>query len=125
MLMYTSCGWFFSEITGIETVQDMQYAACAIELADDILPSDTEEKFASVLQQAKSNIPDYRDGKWVYENFVKNIYSIARNWSINSCSTCCSQDDVLPDTPEKYYQYTLTVMAEGFREGDGSSGFST
>ena len=26
MLMYTSCGWFFDEISGIETVQVIQYA---------------------------------------------------------------------------------------------------
>ena len=33
LLMYTSCGWFFSEISGIETVQIMKYAARAMQLA--------------------------------------------------------------------------------------------
>ena len=33
MLMYTSCGWFFDEISGIETVQVMMYAARAMQLA--------------------------------------------------------------------------------------------
>ena len=28
--MYTSCGWFFDNLTGIETVQIMQYAARAM-----------------------------------------------------------------------------------------------
>ena len=37
MLMYTSCGWFFDEISGIETVQVIQYAGRAIQLAKDLL----------------------------------------------------------------------------------------
>ena len=36
MLMYTSCGWFFDELSGIETVQVIQYAARVIQLANEL-----------------------------------------------------------------------------------------
>ena len=44
MLMFTSCGWFFDEISGIETVQVMMYAARAMQLANEVLGVDLEEK---------------------------------------------------------------------------------
>ena len=32
MLMYTSCGWFFNDLAGLETVQILRYAARAMDL---------------------------------------------------------------------------------------------
>lgn len=37
MLMYTSCGWFFDELSGLETVQVIQYAGRALQLAEEVL----------------------------------------------------------------------------------------
>jgi len=72
MLMYTSCGWFFDEISGIETVQVTQYAARVLQLAMDVLADPTlEPGFLAKLAEAKSNIPDHRDGARIYEKFVK------------------------------------------------------
>lgn len=71
MLMYTSCGWFFSELSGIETVQILTYAARAIQLAELISGISVEDQFSSLLQKAKSNIPDLGDGKKIYQNIVK------------------------------------------------------
>ena len=42
LLMFTSCGWFFSELSGIETVQVLKYAARAIQLARDLVGLDLE-----------------------------------------------------------------------------------
>src|SRR5690606_19881857 len=36
MLMFTSCGWFFDEISGIETYQVLQYAARAMQMAREV-----------------------------------------------------------------------------------------
>ena len=36
-LMYTSCGWFFDDISGIETVQIIAYAARVLQLAQEAL----------------------------------------------------------------------------------------
>ena len=71
MLMYTSCGWFFDELSGIETVQVIQYAARAIQLAGDVFSSDLEGGFLERLDQAPSNIPEHGNGRKVYEKFVK------------------------------------------------------
>ena len=88
MLMYTSCGWFFSEISGIETVQIMKYAARAMQLASRFSKENFEEKFLEILSQAKSNIQEFGTGKDIYERFVKpsvvTSKQIACLWAISS-----------------------------------------
>jgi hypothetical protein len=71
MLMYTSCGWFFDELSGIETVQVIQYAARAIQLARSVLGEDFEPGFLERLERAPSNIPEHQNGRRIYEKFVK------------------------------------------------------
>ena len=71
MLMYTSCGWFFDEVSGIETVQILQYAARTIQLAKDITQVALEQPFLSLLKKAPSNIPKFKNGASVYEQLVK------------------------------------------------------
>ncbi|MBU3759546.1 MAG: DUF3536 domain-containing protein [Candidatus Omnitrophica bacterium] len=71
MLMYTSCGWFFTELSGLETVQILQYAARALQLAEEVSGTDLEEAFLSRLEKAKSNVAALRDGRGVYEKLVK------------------------------------------------------
>ena len=71
MLMYTSCGWFFDEISGIETVQIMMYAGRAIQLARFTLEVDLEEAFLRTLAQATSNVPEMGNGRAVYERLVR------------------------------------------------------
>lgn len=71
MLMYTSCGWFFDEISGLETVQVLQYAARAIQLAKETSEVSLEEAFINLLERAPSNLPDFKNGAKVYELFVK------------------------------------------------------
>jgi len=71
MLMYTSCGWFFDEVSGIETVQVVQYAARALQLANDLFTKDLEPGFLERFEAAKSNMPENSDGRRIYEKFVK------------------------------------------------------
>jgi alpha-amylase/alpha-mannosidase (GH57 family) len=88
MLMYTSCGWFFDEISGIETVQVIQYAGRAIQLAKDIFGDDMEGGFKERLSLAKSNISGHHDGGWIYEHFVKpamvDLKSVGAHYAISS-----------------------------------------
>ena len=88
MLMYTSCGWFFSEISGIETVQIMKYAARVMQLAGSFTKKDLETPFLEFLKEAKSNISEFGTGKDVYEKFVKpsvvTVKQIASLWAISS-----------------------------------------
>ena len=62
MLMYTSCGWFFDELSGIETVQVIQYAGRAVQLSQEVLGDHVEDELPEALAQAKSNLPEHRDG---------------------------------------------------------------
>jgi alpha-amylase/alpha-mannosidase (GH57 family) len=71
MLMYTSCGWFFDELSGIETVQVIQFAACAVQLAQELFGDSLESQFVERLALAKSNLPEHGDGRRVYEKFVR------------------------------------------------------
>jgi alpha-amylase/alpha-mannosidase (GH57 family) len=71
MLMYTSCGWFFDELSGIETTQVIQYAARTLQLYERIFGESLEEMFLDRIASAKSNIPEHQDGRVIYEKFVK------------------------------------------------------
>lgn len=70
MLMYTSCGWFFDEISGLETTQCLRYAARAIQLATHF-GRDFENEFVQTLEQAPSNLPQFKNGKDVWEKVVR------------------------------------------------------
>ncbi|MBD3297767.1 MAG: DUF3536 domain-containing protein [candidate division Zixibacteria bacterium] len=88
MLMYTSCAWFFNDISGIETIQVMQYAARVIQLAEDVSGESYESRFVAMLEQAKSNIRDHKDGRHIYEEFVAGghveLETIAAHFGINA-----------------------------------------
>jgi hypothetical protein len=71
LLMYTSCGWFFDELSGLETVQVIQYAARAAQLAREVWNEDLESGFVDLLALARGNIPEYADGGAIYQKFVK------------------------------------------------------
>ncbi|MGO9210594.1 MAG: DUF3536 domain-containing protein [Terriglobales bacterium] len=71
MLMYTSCGWFFDELSGIETVQVIMYAARAVQLAQELFGDHIEEHFLEKLALAPSNISQYGAGSDLYRKWVK------------------------------------------------------
>jgi alpha-amylase/alpha-mannosidase (GH57 family) len=71
MLMFTSCGWFFDEISGIETVQVMMYAARAMQLAKEVLGLGLENNYIKTLEQAPSNIREFENGAKTYGLLVK------------------------------------------------------
>ena len=74
MLMYTSCGWFFDELSGIETVQVMQYAGRVIQLARETGSMDLEPEFLEHLALAKSNLPEFGDGATIYHQLVRPAF---------------------------------------------------
>lgn len=71
MLMYTSCGWFFNDLAGLETVQVLRYGARAAQLAQQLLGDSVETTFARRLAEARSNLPAEGDGAQVYERRVR------------------------------------------------------
>ncbi|OPY78555.1 MAG: Glycosyl hydrolase family 57 [Syntrophorhabdus sp. PtaU1.Bin058] len=88
MLMYTSCGWFFDELSGIETIQVLKYAVRAIQLAVELSEDNIEPAFLEKLGRAKSNIQEYGDGAAIYERFVKpamvDLKKVAAHYAVSS-----------------------------------------
>ena len=73
LLMYTSCGWFFNDISGIETIQILKYAARAIDLMHQLgLPS-VRGRFLEILTEAKSNRPEMGTGADIYRRFAEPV----------------------------------------------------
>ncbi len=90
-LMYTSCGWFFDDISGIETVQIIAYAARALELVADLFGSAgaaLEAPFLSELANAQSNVPTEGTGADIYRKHAKSakvgLEQVAAHYAISS-----------------------------------------
>jgi alpha-amylase/alpha-mannosidase (GH57 family) len=88
ILMYSSCGWFFDEISGLETGQILQYACRAVHYAKQVADLDLEEEFTFRLSQAPSNLPEYGNGGGVYEKNVKpahvNLMRVGMHYAASS-----------------------------------------
>ena len=88
LLMYTSCGWFFDEISGIETVQVIHYAGRVVQLAQELFGGPIESDLLERLKSAKSNIPEHGDGAQIYEKWVRpanvDMTKLAAHYAISS-----------------------------------------
>lgn len=91
MLMYTSCGWFFDEVTGLESMQDILYAARALQLAKDITGTDYEEEFIRLLEKAPSNIATYGNAANAYKKFIQpavtDLLRVGAHYAVSSLFT--------------------------------------
>jgi alpha-amylase/alpha-mannosidase (GH57 family) len=88
MLMYTSCGWFFDELSGTETVQVIQYAGRALQLASELFGRQMETRFLQLLEEAKSNLPEHGDGRRIYEKWVRpaiiDLRKVGAHYAVSS-----------------------------------------
>lgn len=109
-MMYTSCGWFFDELSGIETVQVIHYAGRAIGLMQDIGGDGLEAGFLERLEQAKSNLPEYGDGRQIYEKIVKpgmvDLERVGAHYAVSS---------IFQEYPKQARIYCYSVDQEDFR----------
>ena len=72
-LMYTSCGWFFDDLAGIETVQVISYAGRVLQLAAEVFGApgeELEDAFLSRLDRAESNAKEPTTGADIYRTSV-------------------------------------------------------
>ncbi len=90
-LMYTSCGWFFDDVSGIETVQVIAYAARVLQLAAQIFGKQAtplEPAFLVRLAEARSNNPAAGDGAQIYKKCVDtmelHLEQVAAHYAISS-----------------------------------------
>ncbi|MCD4781914.1 MAG: DUF3536 domain-containing protein [Candidatus Omnitrophica bacterium] len=118
LFMYTSCGWFFDDISGIETVQIIQYAARAIQIAKDIKGIDLEKGYLKILYKAKSNVSDKKNAKEIYLQQVKP--SIIDLIDVGAYFAIALLFEDLPDVAKSYaytvYKERFDQDKEGFRK---------
>jgi alpha-amylase/alpha-mannosidase (GH57 family) len=88
LLMYSSCGWFFDEISGLETVQVLQYAARAVQLARETAGIALEDVFVNLLERAPGNIDGIENGAKVYRKFISpvvlDLLRVAVHYAVSS-----------------------------------------
>lgn len=88
LLMYTSCGWFFEEVSRPEGVQILRYAARALELAEEIGGVSLERQFVKRLAAIPSNIESFGNGAEVYRQLVApsrvTLHEVAAHYAISS-----------------------------------------
>jgi alpha-amylase/alpha-mannosidase (GH57 family) len=97
MLMYTSCGWFFDEISGIETIQVIQYAGRALQLGKQLFDGTLEPRFLELLEAARSNLPELGNGSILFEKRVKpttvSLEAVAAHYAMSSLFEGYNDDD--------------------------------
>jgi len=109
MLMYTSCGWFFNELSGLETVQILQYACRAIQLASQVAGSELEEQFIGKLDACKSNLEEHGSGGDIYKKLIiparLNLDRVGMHYAVAS---------LFERNPEKFPVFNYSTESEFF-----------
>jgi len=107
MLMYTSCGWFFDEISGIETTQVLQYASMAIQYAETLTDVPLESRFLQNLALAPSNV--FENGAKVYELYARparlDFRRVAAHYGISS---------IFVDDPSRISLFCYSATSEQY-----------
>jgi alpha-amylase/alpha-mannosidase (GH57 family) len=107
LLMFTSCGWFFDEISGIETVQVIKYASRAMQLARETTGLDLEPAYIRILTLAPSNIGFLEHGGKVYEKYVHPFRVDLERVAAHYSAVCLMSPDHQPD---KVYCYDVDAL---------------
>ncbi|RJR21674.1 MAG: DUF3536 domain-containing protein [Nitrospiraceae bacterium] len=111
MLMYTSCGWFFDEVSGIEAVQIIQYALKALQYAEELNGAALEPEFLKYLENVPSNI--FKNAAEPYERYVKSaktdLLRVAAHYSISS---------IFEEYPEDITIYCYNAKSEIYKRSE-------
>ena len=103
MLMYTSCGWFFDDASGIETIQIMQYASKAIQYAEELTGLSLESEYLEYLKKTPCNM--FENAAVIYEKFVtparSDLLRVGAHYSISSIFEDCPEEEM------KTFRYTV------------------
>lgn len=109
MLMYTSCGWFFDEVSGIETTQILQYACRAMQLVSQIIDFDLELEFRRRLETVPSNVIGLENAANIYTRYVlpskTNLQRVGMHYAIAS---------LFEEDPESFPVFNYTTSNEIF-----------
>lgn len=119
LLMYTSCGWFFNDLAGIETVQVIQYAGRAVQLAEELFGAHVTDPFLHRLQQARSNLAAEGTGRDIFEKHVRraavDLFKIGAHYAVSALYQEVQQE-------EKIYCYRVELEdRENMTSGEARS----
>jgi alpha-amylase/alpha-mannosidase (GH57 family) len=117
-LMYTSCGWFFDDISGIETVQVIAYAARVLQLAKWLFNDESlEPAFLAHLAQAHSNVPSAGDGAKIYKKCVAamevGLEQVAAHYAISSVFSSFAEETDLFCFHVRRISYEIATSGSG------------
>jgi alpha-amylase/alpha-mannosidase (GH57 family) len=119
-LMYTSCGWFFDDISGIETVQIIAYAARVLQLAQEIFGEQAaplQPAFLARLAEAKSNIASAGDGAQIYKKCVETmelqLEQVAAHYAISSVFSSFAEETDLFCFHVRRLSYDISTSGRG------------
>ena len=119
-LMYTSCGWFFDDISGIETVQIIAYAARVLQLALQVFGQQAaplEPSFLARLAEARSNVPSAGDGAKIYKECVAtmelHLEQVAAHYAISSVFSSFAEETDLFCFHVRRISYDISTSGRG------------
>jgi hypothetical protein len=119
-LMYTSCGWFFDDISGIETVQIIAYAARVLQLAQQVFGQQAvslEPAFLARLAEARSNVTSAGNGARIYEIRVGkmelHLEQVAAHYAISSVFSSFAEQTDLFCFHVRRISYDITTSGRG------------
>jgi len=107
MLMFTSCAWFFDDISGIETVQVMQYASRAMQLAREVSGEEIGPEYLDIIERAPGNVTEFKNGAEVWEALVRpatiDLLRAGAHYAISS---------LFEEYPETIQMFSYTTRSE-------------
>jgi alpha-amylase/alpha-mannosidase (GH57 family) len=122
LFMFTSCGWFFEEISRPEGTQILRYAARALELAGDVAGVQLEKGFLKRLGLAESNVPHFKHGGEIYRQLVLTAQigfkQVAAHYAITSLFNNHNNAPSTQDTSANFHSYQKAVYCYTANELD-------
>ena len=119
-LMYTSCGWFFDDISGIETVQVIAYAGRVLQLAQYLFSeqgNSLEPRFLARLAEARSNLASAGDGAQIYKTCVATmelgLEQVAAHYAISSMFSSFAEETDLFCYHVRRISYDICTSGRG------------
>ena len=109
LLMFTSCAWFFDEVSGIETVQVLQYADRGIQLLERESDIKVQEEFLNKLKLATSNLSEHKNAAEVYTKLISpqrlTLTKVGMHYAVNT---------LFDDQPESLSVLNYNCVSEDF-----------
>ncbi len=116
MYMYTSCGWFFSDISGIETRQNIRFALQAVTLYDPYTQDNLFYLLEDMLHSAKSNMKSQGRGSRMVREIRDSMLPIGVE---AACFFVLNRHVTRPeDYVSLYGDFTLISMEKSSLGGD-------